>query len=146
MEWRWKQFTDLRLNELYELIQLRERVFVVEQSCVYLDCDGLDQQSWHLAGYKGHELVTYLRVLPAKLKYPEISFGRVVTAPEHRKFGYGKDLTKQALVNIRDTFGEVSIRISAQAYLEKFYGACGFTRQGEEYLEDGIPHIEMLRG
>ncbi|MEW6055289.1 MAG: GNAT family N-acetyltransferase [Bdellovibrionota bacterium] len=144
-EWRWKKFEELELKELYEIIRLRERVFVVEQSCAYLDCDGLDPQAWHLAGYKDGILAAYLRVLPKKLKYEEISFGRVVTSPEFRGLGYGKHLTKQALMNIRHTWGEDSIRISAQAYLEKFYASLGFQRQGNEYLEDGIPHIEMLR-
>ena len=144
MVWRWKQFRDLSLDELYDVIRLRERVFVVEQNCVYLDCDGLDQSAWHLSGYQDGKLAAYLRVLPAGLKYNEISFGRVVTAPEVRKSGCGKELTLQALMHISRTFGKAPIRISAQAYLERFYAGFGFQRQSAEYFEDGIPHIEML--
>lgn len=146
MQWRWKKFQELNIEELYEIIRLRERVFVVEQNCVYLDADGLDLSAWHLMGFDQNQLVTYLRVLPPGIKFQEVSFGRVVTAPEARKKGYGKELSKQAIQKIEQTWGPVHIRISAQAYLENFYGGFGFKREGSGYLEDGIPHIEMLRG
>lgn len=145
LEWRWKKFESLTVPELYDLIQLRERVFIVEQSCAYLDCDGLDSKAWHLSGYNGTELVAYLRVFPEKVKYEEVSFGRVVTAPEYRKKGYGRELVLQALERIQETLGPLAIRISAQSYLEEFYEDFGFIREGQGYLEDGIPHIEMLR-
>lgn len=144
MKWLWKKFEDLSVEELYQVLQLRERVFVVEQNCVYLDCDGTDTKAWHLLGYKDHNLVAYLRAFPPNIKYKEASFGRVVTAPEVRKEGYGKELTRTALSNMKNTFGEMPIRISAQAHLEKFYGSFGFKKVSEEYLEDNIPHIEML--
>ncbi len=145
IEWRWKNFASLSPDELYDIISLRERVFVVEQNCVYLDCDGIDRNSWHLSGYAGGSLAAYLRVVMPGIKYKEHALGRVVTAPEARGSGYGKDLTREALARVHAQFGASPIRISAQAYLEKFYGSFGFTRQSEEYLEDGIPHIEMLR-
>ena len=145
MEWRWKRFNELELIELYSILQLRERVFVVEQACVYLDCDGLDPKAWHLCGYQDDQLHAYLRVFPPNIKYKELSIGRVVTAREVRKSGLGKSLLTQALSKIQETFGESAIRISAQAHLEKFYENFEFRRQGNEYLEDNIPHIEMLR-
>lgn len=144
MNWLWKKFADLTVEELYQVIQLRERVFVVEQNCVYLDCDGSDKDAWHLLGYQNQNLVAYLRVFPPNFKFKEASFGRVVTAPEVRKSGCGKELTHLAIKNLKNTFGETPIRISAQAYLEKFYGGFGFRSTGKEYLEDGIPHVEML--
>ena len=145
MNWHWKKFPDLKPLELYQIISLRERVFVVEQNCVYLDCDGLDVGAWHLFGYQDEELVAYLRFLAPGVKYPEASIGRVVTAPEGRKTGFGKELIGQSLKRIQETFGPIPLRISAQAYLEKFYSRFGFVREGMEYLEDGIPHIEMSK-
>ena len=145
MRWHWKKFENLSATELYEIIHLREQVFVVEQNCAYLDCDGHDTQAWHLSGYIGSELAAYLRVLPPGIKYDELSLGRVVTAPETRNCGHGKSLMSEALTNISSTFGPAPIRISAQAHLEKFYRDFGFFAQGAGYLEDGIAHIEMLR-
>ncbi len=145
MNWIWKPFFQLTIDELYAILQLRERVFVVEQNCIYLDCDGLDSKAWHLAAYEEGTLVAYLRAFPPGIKYPECSIGRVVTAPESRKEGYGKKLIKEALKQMEMTFGPQSIRISAQSYLVKFYSDFGFRTVSEEYLEDGIPHTEMLR-
>jgi ElaA protein len=145
LQWSWKKFSDLTVDELYGIIQLRENVFVVGQNCVYLDCDDMDQQSFHLSGYKDGKLVAYLRVIPAGIKYEEVSFGRVATSPEHRGLGFGKELTKKALENIQQTYGKTAVRISAQSYLKKFYADFGFKQMGEEYLEVGIPHIEMVK-
>ena len=127
---------------------LRQRVFAVEQNCAYLDADGLDLDAWHLLGWEENStklsLSAYLRVLPAEAKYPEPSIGRVVTAPEARRKGFGKAIMTEAIKKIRDEFGNISIRISAQAYLEKFYSELGFSKVSAPYLEDGIPHIQML--
>ena len=145
MEWRWKQFEDLTVSELYEVVELRERVFIVEQNCVYLDSDGADRWAWHLMGYSNGKLVAYLRALPQGVKYPDCSIGRIVTAAEVRKTGWGKELVKQGIARIDHQFGRSPIRISAQAYLEKFYSEFAFRRVSENYLEDNIPHLEMLR-
>lgn len=144
MKWQWVPFERLSVHELYEIMALRQRVFGVEQKCAYLDADGFDQIAWHLCGWEGKTLTTYLRVLPAQVKYLEPSIGRVVTATEARGKGYGKAIMVEALKRIQEEFGPTAIRISAQAYLEKFYGDFGFTKVSSPYLEDEIPHVEML--
>lgn len=145
MNWLWKAFADLSNQQLYDIIQLRERIFIVEQNCPYLDCDGNDNKAWHLMGYKNNRLVAYLRAFPAGVKYREASLGRVVTAPEIRGEGLGKMLMQIALEKAQEHFGESQIRISAQSHLEKFYNEFGFVNTGKSYLEDNIPHIEMFR-
>lgn len=143
MEWKWKRFSELSAEELYALLQLRSRVFVVEQNCIFLDADGRDAEAWHLMGFqKG--LVAYLRAFPPGLRYAEASIGRVVTNPDVRAKGLGKELMKEGLARVAKQFARPAIRISAQSYLEKFYRDFGFEAQGEEYLEDDIPHREML--
>ncbi len=145
MTWLWKQFSELSAEQLYQAIQLREQVFVVEQKCVYLDCDDHDQSAWHLLGFQDAKLVAYLRAFgPAGYKYPEASFGRVVTSPVARGTGLGKQLTSMGIEKIQATFSCHAIRISAQSYLQKFYAGFGFQVIGDEYLEDNIPHVEML--
>jgi ElaA protein len=140
--WHDKTFAELTTEELYAIIALRERVFVVEQNCPYLDADGYDRVSRHvwLAGDAG-ELRAYLRIVPAGVKFAEVSIGRVVTAPEARGGGLGRELMKRGIA----ACGAQPIRIGAQAHLERFYSELGFTRASEPYDEDGIPHIEMLR-
>ncbi|OGQ13545.1 MAG: hypothetical protein A3B70_08560 [Deltaproteobacteria bacterium RIFCSPHIGHO2_02_FULL_40_11] len=145
MKWVWIPFIKFNPQDLYECLALRQKVFGLEQNCLYLDEDGLDLKAWHLMGWKKNKLVTYLRVTLPNTRFKEYSIGRVVTAQEIRGKGCGKEITKQALKCIEKAFGNVSIRISAQAYLKKFYENFGFTCTGKEYLEDNIPHIEMLR-
>lgn len=129
---------------MYEILQLRNRVFVVEQNCVYDDTDDKDLHCYHLCGYVDEQLVAYARIVPPGISYEEPSIGRVVTHPKHRKYGYGKMLMKTAIEETRHQFNATSIRISAQEYLLKFYSELGFTNTGKSYLEDGIPHAEML--
>lgn len=139
-----KSFLDLNSHELYEILQARNEVFVVEQNCIYQDADGYDEKATHVVVPFEGKLGAYCRILPAGLKYPEWSIGRVLTAKHARGQKLGHILTTTALKAIRDQGGG-SIRISAQAYLQKFYESHGFIRIGDEYLEDNIPHIEMLR-
>ena len=144
MELRWhdRAFTELSVGELYAIVQLREAVFVVEQTCAYLDADGLDPASRHLfAATTAGEIHAYLRIVPPSVKYAEISLGRIVTSPAARRGGLGKELVRRGLAAV----GSVPVRIGAQLYLERFYNGFGFVRAGDEYLEDGIPHVEMLR-
>ena len=143
MELRWhdRAFTELSVAELYAIVQLREAVFVVEQTCPYLDADGLDPASRHLFAAEGSAVHAYLRIVPPGVKYAEISLGRIVTSPAARRGGLGKELVRRGLAAV----GDVTVRIGAQLYLERFYNGFGFERAGEEYLEDGIPHVEMLR-
>jgi len=145
--WAWKKFTNLSTDELYKIIQLRERVFVIEQNCIYLDCDDKDRDAWHLFGVVEGKIHAYLRAFGPGLKYAEAAFGRVVTSPELRGTGLGRELTAAGIERIRAQFSGASIRISAQAYLQKFYESFGFVRVSDEYREDDIPHIphiEML--
>src|SRR5688572_23769153 len=144
--WCFKNWAELGNDELYELLVVRARVFVVEQDCPYLDLDGLDRSSWHLwPAAPGGAVLAYLRVLPPGLKYDEPSLGRVVTAPEARRGGLGRLLIPEGLRRAEALFGPRPIRIGAQLYLERFYGELGFVRASDEYDEDGIPHIEMVR-
>jgi ElaA protein len=149
LHWQWKRFSELSLDELYRLLALREQVFVVEQKSVYQDADGYDRGSHHLLGQPSGPveppLAAYLRVLPPGLKYPEVSFGRVVTAPSMRRHGYGKVLVEKGLAFIDANYPGVPIRIGAQHYLQRFYEGFGFRRSSDVYDEDGIPHIDMLR-
>ncbi len=146
MTWTLKPYADLSLDELYAALTLRQRVFVDEQRCPYIDCDGFDREALHLwhVGAEG-AVDAYLRAFGPGVKYPECSLGRVVTAPEVRRTGLGRALMTRGLEAIAARFGAAPVRISAQAYLERFYREFGFERQGDSYLEDGIPHYEMLR-
>lgn len=139
------RFDQLSLQQLYDIMALRQEVFVVEQDCVYLDADGKDQESIHLMAYseKG-QLAAYARIMPKGLRYVNyIAIGRIVSSPAHRGKGIGRLLVQECLTQIRQLFGEQAIKISAQSYLLKFYESFGFQTVGEPYLEDGIPHVAM---
>lgn len=141
-----KKFEALSLEELYATMVLRQEVFVVEQDCVYLDADGKDQAAWHLLGMQGDTLGAYLRIIPKGISYGEyVSIGRVVTSEKVRGTGAGKALMRAALVEAEKHFPNQAIKISAQSHLTKFYQDFGFEPVGEGYLEDGIPHIAMIR-
>lgn len=145
MEWKLKLFNKLTNEELYAILQLRQRVFIVEQNCPYLDNDGKDFYAHHLWVLGQGQIAAYCRLLPAGISYEEVSIGRVITAPEMRGKGYGQKLMAKALETIEELYGPVPVRIGAQAYLRKFYEDFGFVDVGEPYLEDGIPHLIMLR-
>lgn len=143
--WTCKKFNELSSAELYNILKLRSEVFVVEQNCVYLDADGKDASAYHLCGWLNNDLlVAYARLLPPGISYAEASIGRVVSHPAHRKDGYGKILMKKAIEKTTLLFDTHSIKIGAQQYLLKFYNSFGFRAIGEPYMEDGIPHVEML--
>jgi ElaA protein len=141
-----KPFSEFSLEELYEVMALRQEVFVVEQDCPYLDADGKDQVCWHLLGYENDKLVAYTRLVPVGISYEKYpSIGRVITAEKVRGRGVGIQLMKESIRHCEALFGKMSIKISAQCYLLKFYNSLGFKGIGEEYLEDGIPHVAMIR-
>ena len=140
LRWHDRAFAEISTAELYAIIALRERVFVVEQHCAYLDADGLDPSARHLWAEAG-AIHAYLRIVPAGAKFAEISIGRVVTAPEARGTGLGRALMRRGIA----ACGAQPIRLSAQKYLERFYTELGFVRTSDDYDEDGIPHLEMLR-
>ena len=146
MTWTLKPYAALSLDELYAALALRQRVFVIEQNCPYLDCDGHDQEALHLWHTDENGVPdAYLRLFGPGVKYAECSIGRVVTAPEVRRTGLGRELVARGLAAAAERFAHAPVRISAQAYLERFYGEFGFARVGANYLEDDIPHCEMLR-
>lgn len=144
MQWEIKAFDQLSLQELYTILTLRTNVFVVEQACPYPELDGKDPNCLHLLGTINGELVAYLRILPAGLRYDEVSIGRVVIKPSHRGKGLGRLMMEQAIHCITNEWKESQIKIGAQAYLEKFYQSLGFEPVSEVYLEDDIPHLDML--
>lgn len=143
--WTCKAFNNLTPPELYSILQLRNEVFVVEQNCVYQDCDNIDRLSHHFMGWKQDKLVAYTRLIPAGVSYEEISIGRVVTSPSIRGSKTGKELMLRSIDKIHELFGKSPIKIGAQLYLERFYESLGFIQCSDVYLEDGIEHIKMTR-
>lgn len=142
--WHWSRFSELGVERLYDALALRCRVFVLEQG-PYLDPDGLDRHSGHLLGYASDgQLQAYLRVVDPGHKFAEPSIGRVITAPEARGQGLGRLLVAEGVRQCQQAWPRQSIRISAQSHLQRFYGEFGFVPVGQDYLEDGIPHTEML--
>ncbi len=138
-----KSYTQLNLQELYAVLQLRAEVFVVEQNCVYQDLDGKDSLAHHVLGQATDKLVAYSRIFAPGTYFKEASIGRVVVSPSARGLGYGKDIMNASIKAVANQFGTQNIRLSAQCYLHQFYSDLGFVPKGKEYLEDGIPHIAM---
>lgn len=143
--WTCRPWAELDREAFFDAVVLRQAVFVVEQNCPYPDVDEYDRIAMHLLGRRGAELVAYARLLPPGAKYAEASIGRVVTAAKVRRTGAGRALVAEAIVRSRMAFGDVPIRIGAQRHLERFYRDFGFVAASEPYVEDGIPHVEMLR-
>jgi ElaA protein len=144
IDWKIKHFVDLNQYELYDVFALRINVFVVEQNCPYPELDGKDKHCFHVIGEHEGEVVATARIIPAGISYPEVSIGRVATHANFRKKGLGHLIMKNCLEFIQTEFGKGSIRISAQAHLQNYYEKHDFKATGKEYLEDGIPHLEML--
>ncbi|WP_298364894.1 GNAT family N-acetyltransferase [uncultured Lutibacter sp.] len=139
-----KTFSQLTKEELYQLLQLRSEVFVVEQDCVYQDIDFKDQKAIHVLGFKKEKLVAYTRIFKSGDYFKNASIGRVVVAKKERINGYGHIIFKASIKAVNEILKEKKIKISAQKYLKKFYEKHNFKQIGEEYLEDGIPHIAMI--
>jgi ElaA protein len=145
LRFQWARLADLSAVDFHAAMVQRVAVFVVEQNCVYPDADGYDLQCWHLLVWSGDQLAAYLRVTDPGSKYPEPSLGRVLTAPAFRGQGLGQLLLAEALARCAATWPGQPNRISAQQYLLRFYQGFGFVPVSEVYLEDNIPHVEMLR-
>ncbi|MDH5629163.1 MAG: GNAT family N-acetyltransferase [Gammaproteobacteria bacterium] len=146
IKWQWFEFDQLTAKQLDEMYQLRQEVFVVEQNCPYQDADGKDQYAHHLLGFIDDKIVATLRFFPEYADYDNhASLGRVCNHDSLRGQGIGKALMEQAIIYANENFPDKSIQIGAQSYLEKFYNDFGFERISEEYLEDDIPHILMLK-
>jgi ElaA protein len=146
LTWRWCAFDALGVHELQNIYMARQQVFAVEQQCAYLDADGCDDRSHHLAAWSaGHRIpLAYARVVAPGVKYAEPSIGRVITTAPARGTGLGRELVRRAVAHTLELYPGQGVRISAQAHLERFYAAFGFAGVGSAYLEDGIPHLEML--
>ncbi|WP_425076368.1 GNAT family N-acetyltransferase [Psychroserpens sp. S379A] len=138
-------FQKLTTQELYDVLQLRSEVFVVEQDCVYQDIDGKDNKALHVIGYKNDKVVAYARIFKPGDYFEDASIGRVVVKGTERQHQYGYDIMKASIEAIKNHFNVSTIKISAQTYLKRFYNNLEFFEVGEEYLEDDIPHITMIK-
>lgn len=145
IQWQFSRFADLQPQALYAILQARSAVFVVEQKCVFLDMDGLDPQCMHLAAWnQEQQLLAYLRVVSPGVAFKEASLGRVISTSLGRGTGIGKQLFAHGIAHAQTLYPQQAIRIGAQQYLEKFYASFGFETVSATYLEDDIPHVEML--
>ncbi|HTL80129.1 MAG TPA: GNAT family N-acetyltransferase [Bacteroidia bacterium] len=145
IRWDCKHFRDISAKELHAVLALRCEVFIIEQNCPYLDPDHKDEHSYHVMGWAGDKLVAVSRIVEPGISYAEVSIGRVATSLPARRTGAGKILMKKTMEYIEKLYGKVPVRISAQSYLQKFYEGFGFRRtEKAEYMEDDIPHVEML--
>lgn len=140
-----RSFNELSLNELYDMLRLRTEVFVVEQNCVYQDMDGKDENALHILGSKNGKLVAYSRIFPPGEYFEEPAIGRILVRKSERKNSYGHEILEASMKAIAEYYDAPVIKLSAQTYLTKFYEAHGFEQIGKGYMEDGIPHIAMLK-
>jgi ElaA protein len=145
INWVCKSFNELTALEVYNILFQRNQIFVVEQNCVYQDCDYKDPDCYHMMGWDGELLAAYTRLLPPGKSFNNMSIGRVLTAKDYRNKNLGRELMKRSIEELNRLFGSQPITIGAQLYLKRFYEGLGFKQVGEIYLEDGIKHIEMLR-
>tara|TARA_B100000508_G_C11364562_1_gene230603 strand:+ start:228 stop:680 length:453 start_codon:yes stop_codon:yes gene_type:complete len=145
MEITVKTFQELKLNELYDLLRLRAEVFVVEQDCIYQDIDGKDQKAIHVLGTSEGKLIAYTRCFSPGSYFEEAAIGRVVVSKNFRNQDFGYQIMEASIQAVEEIYKTSTIKISAQEYLSRFYESLGFQPTGKEYLEDGIPHIEMIK-
>jgi ElaA protein len=144
LNWKLKKFEELKTEEIYEILKIRNEVFIVEQKCPYQDCDGRDKKSYHLYLQDEGRIIAYLRILERGVSYDEISIGRVLVHKSYRGKGIAREMFSKAINFVELTLNEKEIKIQAQAYLLNFYRSLGFKKISKEYLEDNIPHIDML--
>lgn len=144
MNYEIKSFQELTNNELYQILKARVDVFVVEQKCPYPELDTFDQGAMHYYLKNGQDIVANVRILPGGTRYGEASIGRVLVTQGYRKQGYARAIMNNAIKYIQEEWNESRIKIQAQVYLEKFYQSLGFKRVSNEYLEDDIPHVDMI--
>lgn len=144
MDWFNKPFEKLTNDELYALLKLRVDVFVVEQDCPYPELDNYDQQAIHYFLKINEEFAAYVRILPSNSKYEEVSIGRVLVLKKFRRQGYAQQIMQKAIDYVMNEWKETRIRVQGQEYLKDFYSGFGFEQVSESYLEDGIPHIDMI--
>lgn len=145
LDWKVGSFKSLTIHDLYELLRLRSEIFILEQDAPYQDLDNKDQYAIHIRGYRDGELVAYCRIFKKGDYFAEASIGRVVVRSKWRKYSYGHALVTEAIKQLKEVWNEETITISGQSYLKKFYESHGFVQTSEEYLEDGLPHMQMKR-
>lgn len=146
INWECKSFSELNTEEVYKILRLRSEVFVVEQNCIYQDCDNKDREAYHLMAWSHEILVAYTRLFPPGISYPDAaSISRVCVAAAQRRTKLGKLLMSKSISEVYRLFGNTPIKISAQYYLKRFYESFSFVQQGHIYLEDGIEHIMMKK-
>jgi ElaA protein len=145
IDWQWCELHELAAPQWYAVMAARSAVFVVEQTCAYQDLDGWDLRATHLIGWQGADVAAYLRCFAPGVKYPEASLGRILTTHAFRNSGLGRELVERGLQRIDREYRGVATRIGAQSRLERFYVSLGFVVASEPYMEDGIPHVEMVR-
>ena len=143
--WEVKKYQDLSLDELHDLVALRIEVFIIEQNCPYQDLDGKDKKALHVIGKIDNTITAYTRIFKPGDYFKEASIGRVVVSKNYRHLNYGHQLMISSIEAVETSFYTTEIKLSAQKYLEKFYNNLGFKTIGESYLEDGIPHIAMIK-
>lgn len=145
MDWKIKKYKDLTIEELYRILKVRNEVFVVEQNCPYQDCDGKDKLAYHLFLEVNGNIIAYTRILDKGVSYNEVSIGRFLVQEKHRGKGLAKEMLVKAISFIEESLNEKAIRLSGQVYIKDFYKSFGFKEVSDTYLEDDIPHVEMLR-
>ena len=139
-----KEFKELKLEELYSILKIRQEVFIVEQKCFYLDCDGFDKDAIHFLGYEKEELVAYMRVLKNE-KLKSFVLGRILVSKKNRKLGLGINLIKNVISYLENDNKNFKLEMSAQTYLINFYKKFNFKVEGDNYLDAGIPHVKMIK-
>ena len=145
MQWILKKFNDLTVDEFHDILQLRINVFIVEQNCPYPELDDNDKIAFHLFGInQENKIIAYTRIFKPGDYYKEAAFGRVVVHQDYRNQNIGFQLVEQTIIEIHKLFENTNIKIGAQTYLNNFYQSFGFHQVGDDYIEDGIPHIHML--
>ena len=146
MQWILKKFNDLTVNEFHDILQLRINIFIVEQNCPYPELDNKDKIAFHLFGIdKNNKIIAYTRIFKPGDFYKEAAFGRVVVQEEYRNQKIGSQLVKETIIETHKLFGNINIKIGAQTYLKDFYQSFGFQQVDDDYIEDGIPHIHMVK-
>lgn len=145
MKLRLLTFKELSLPELYDIMKLRQDVFIIEQNCIFPDIDGYDKKARHLILYDGEKLAAYLRLFAPGIKYAdEVSLGRIIVEKTYRGTGTGRLLIETGIEYSVSLFGTIPIRIEAQSELREYYNTYGFKEEGEVYIVDGIPHLQMV--
>ncbi|MBX4271515.1 GNAT family N-acetyltransferase [Clostridium estertheticum] len=144
MNWELKKFEELKVEEIYKILEIRNQVFIVEQQCAYQDCDGKDENAYHLYLQDNGKIIAYLRILKKGVSFDEISIGRVLVHENYRGKGISREMMLKAINFIELNLNEEEIKIQAQSYLVNFYRSLGFKETSNEYLEDNIPHINMF--